>query len=86
MQTFDFGEAIRRMKQGRCVARSGWNGKNMHVYIEDGYTFRVKAGVFKGTERRYEPVIVMFTAQETHQPGWLASQADILAEDWAEIA
>jgi len=32
--------------------------------------------------RSYEPAICMFTAQQKHQPGWLASQADMLAEDW----
>jgi hypothetical protein len=82
MDRFDFGEAIRRMKAGACVCRDGWNGKGMHVYLEDGYRMPVKAGIYKGTERHYEPVIVMFTAQGKHQPGWLASQADMLAEDW----
>lgn len=81
-ETFDFGEAIRRMKTGACVARLGWNGKGMHIYLEDGYTMKIKGGIYKGTDRHYEPVIVMFTAQNKHQPGWLASQADMLADDW----
>lgn len=74
----NFGEAIAAMKDGQCVQRAGWNGKNMHIYLEDGYVFA------KGqpTERQYQPVIVMYTAQGTHQPGWLANQPDILSDDW----
>jgi Protein of unknown function (DUF2829) len=78
----NFGEAIAAMKAGHMVQRAGWNGKNMHIYLEDGYSQTIGDGVFKGQKRNYEPVICMFTAQGKHQPGWLASQPDILAEDW----
>jgi hypothetical protein len=78
----NFGQAIEAMKAGRYVARSGWNGRNMHIYLEDMWSFPIRDGVYKGQVRKYDPVICMFTAQGTHQPGWLASQADILAEDW----
>ena len=86
METFDFGEAIRRIKAGKCVQRAGWNGKGMHVYLEDGYKQPIKAGLFKGQVREYASAIYMFTAQGTHQPGWLASQADMLADDWQEVS
>jgi len=78
----NFGEAIAAMKASKLVQRAGWNGKGMHVYLEDGYTMTIRGGIFKGTTRTYEPVIVMFTAQGKHQQGWLASQADMLADDW----
>lgn len=64
----NIGEAVQVMKAGKKVGRSGWNGKNMHLYL-------------LGTLGSYEPCICMFTAQGKHQPGWLASQADLLAED-----
>ena len=73
----DFGEAIHALKDGKCLQRAGWNGKNMHIYLEDS--------TFKGEKRTYEPVIIMFTAQGAHQPGWLATQADMLALDWQTI-
>lgn len=76
-----FGEAIAAMKKGDRVQRSGWNGKNMHIYIEDKFHVLVGMGGIQH-KRTYNPVIVMFTAQGEHQPGWLASQADILSEDW----
>lgn len=77
-----FGEAIKEIKDGGMVRRAGWNGKGMHIYLEDGYSETVKGGVFAGEVRKYEPVICMYNAQGTHQPGWLANQPDILAEDW----
>lgn len=80
-----FGEAIEQMKVGRLLRRAGWNGKNMHVYLEDAHSYTVKAGIYKGERRRYEAHFVMFTAQGAHQPGWLASQADMLAEDWEVV-
>lgn len=84
-QNLSFGAAIESLKKGNCVSREGWNGKKMHIYFENMYHEIIQAGIYKGTERRYDPVICMFTAQKTHQPGWLASQADILANDWCII-
>lgn len=63
-----FGDAIEAMKEGHNVSRSGWNGKGMLIYIT----------CFPG----FEPCICMKTAQGALQPGWLASQTDILSTDW----
>jgi hypothetical protein len=71
-----FGEALEELKAGNSVARSGWNGRDMHIYYLDGLNVR-------GTP--LEPCIVMYTAQKKHQPGWLASQADMLADDWEVV-
>jgi hypothetical protein len=71
-----FGEAIEALKQKKCVGRKGWNGKKMYLYLED----------FSPPEpTQYEPCIVMYTAQGKYQPGWLASQADMLATDWVLV-
>ena len=78
----NFGEAIQALKTNQMVRRVGWNGKGMHIYLEDGYSHTIKAGVFKGEKRVTEPALYLYTAQGTHQPGWTASQADMLAEDW----
>lgn len=80
-----FGDALDLLKGGERVRRKGWNGKGMHVYLEDGFRFPVRAGVFKGADRKYEPVVVLFTAQGTHQPGWVCSQQDMLADDWEGV-
>jgi hypothetical protein len=79
----DFGWAIQQLKESRLVRRAGWNGKGMHLYLEEHLSFTVKATkTTRGIDRKYEPVICMFTAQQKHQPGWLANQADMLAMDW----
>lgn len=76
-----FGEAIEAMRLGHRVQREGWNGKNMHIYLENHFHVILGQGGMKH-ERKYNPVIIMFTAQGEHQPGWLASQPDMLASDW----
>ena len=81
----NFGQAIEALKNGDMVQRAGWNGKGMHLYLEDMLSHKIKGGVFMGEMRNYEPCVCMWTAQQTHQPGWLASQADMLAEDWQII-
>lgn len=81
-----FGLAIEAMRKGMKVARSGWNGKGMWLcYMppfvveepnertrEHGITESFQCGGY----------IVMWTAQGVWQPGWLASQTDMLADDW----
>ena len=81
----NFGDAIAAMKQGKLVQRAGWNGKGMHVYLEDMFSFPIRGGIYKGTARTYEPTLVLYTGKDTHQPGWNASTPDVLAEDWAVV-
>lgn len=81
----NFGEALAELKKDRWVRRAGWNGKNMHLYLEEHMSWPVPGGVFKGEVREYEPCICLFNAQGKHQPGWNASQPDMLAEDWEVV-
>lgn len=77
-----FGAALERLKSGDRVAREGWNGKGMWlVLIKPGNAMhRSSAGVYD-----MKPCIGMKTAQGDMQPGWLASQADMLADDWVVV-
>ena len=79
-----FGAAINALKSGNKVARKGWNDKGMYLILAEEGSF-YKVGQETGAEVGTEPFIVMFTAQQLFQPGWLASQADILAEDWTLV-
>lgn len=74
----NFGEAIAALKDGKRVARSGWNGKGMWLSL-------VKASEWSapGIENRL-PWIGMETATGDFVP-WLASQTDMLAEDWSLV-
>ena len=81
-----FGLAIEAIKIGKKVARSGWNGKGMFLFLVAGSTFKVNRapllGIYpEGTEINYCPHVDMRTADGKIVP-WLASQTDILAEDW----
>ena len=83
----DFGDAIRLLKAGFKVAREGWNGKGMWlVYVPGSYCKECYEGTpYKNAgldSVQIDGHIDMFTAGKTIQPGWLASQADMLAEDW----
>lgn len=81
-----FSEALDRVKAGECVARLGWNGKGMFIFLVPGSTFQVNRppllGIYReGTEVNYHAHIDMRTADNKIVP-WIASQTDLLAEDW----
>ena len=80
----NFGLAIEAMKNGERVAREGWNGKDMYVFLAYEADFVTDADIsaFDLVEVEVGDMLVMKTAQDTFQPGWLASQADMLADDW----
>ena len=82
----NFGNALAALKQGGLVAREGWNGKGMFIFLVPGSAFVVNRapllGIFPaGKQINYCPHIDMKTADEKVVP-WLASQTDVLAEDW----
>ena len=84
--TLTFGDALANIKLGYKLARTGWNGKSMFVFLVKGSTFEVNRppllGIYPlGTVINYLPHIDMKTADGSVVP-WLASQTDVLAEDW----
>ena len=85
-----FGLAVEALKMGKKVARSGWNGKGMFLFLVAGSTFEVNRapllGIYPaGTVVNYCPHIDMKTADDKVVP-WLASQTDVLADDWLILA
>ena len=74
-----FGEALEALKAGKKVARTGWNGKGMYLYLADGKLLTQKIG---DGSYPFADSIVMKTADNRYCIGWLASQTDMLAEDW----
>jgi len=89
-QALTFGDALHFLKLGRHVARKGWNGKGMWLEkidpMDDGDNPRIyEYRVFPARrELRLLPFIAMKTADNGFVP-WLASQTDMLAEDWAVL-
>jgi len=87
----DFGEALEQLKEGKKLARHGWNGyhKDMWIclmpalYLEsEKVNGRTKEHIGEGIDLDCQPYIALWTAKNKWQPGWLASQEDMLADDW----
>lgn len=86
----DFSMALTALKSGKRVRRSGWNGKGMWLILvpgTPGASLREGSPYYAAGLRTVDiaPHIDMFTAQGTMQPGWLASQTDMLADDWEVV-
>lgn len=87
--SMNFGLAIEAVKKGFRVARHGWNGKNMSVAYQKGYPQGIPCnkntaeawGMKEGELFKCRPYLQMRCADGTFQM-WLASQSDILADDW----
>lgn len=89
-----FGEALTLLNAGHPVTRQGWNGKGMFLIKAGGYSVPAAEARPNGiitkeflqgrglTHLEILPHIDMWTAQNTYLAGWLASQSDMLADDW----
>lgn len=85
----NFGQALELVKSGARVARAGWNGKGMFIFLVPGSTFQVNRapllGIYPaGTTIHYHGHVDMKTADGMVVP-WLCSQTDMLAEDWEQV-
>jgi hypothetical protein len=83
------GWAVKTMQDGERVRRTGWNGKNMYLFLVPGSTFTVTADrpmgracpEMVGKEISYHAHVDIRTTQGDVVP-WLCSQSDLLATDW----
>ena len=80
METFDFGQALKALKSGSKVQRTGWNGKGLWLELQ----------VPDANSKMTLPYIFMsYPTDAQNTPGarvpWLASQTDVLAEDWHTV-
>ena len=86
----NFGDAIAALKEGKRVARVGWNGKAMFLFLVSSSNFVVNREPLlsimgEGAIVTYRPHIDMRDAEGKIVP-WLASQTDMLADDWEVVA
>lgn len=87
-----FSEALEMLKEGFRMTRKGWNGKGMYVVMQRGYPEGIIANentrnalhLPEGAIVKVRPYLMMVDAQGMLVP-WVASQTDILAEDWTDI-
>jgi hypothetical protein len=83
----NFGKALEALKEGKKVSRSGWNGKGMYIYIQNGSQISREQARNGHLAVLPEPITIrphidMKDAEGKIVIGWLASQTDLLAEDW----
>lgn len=99
LDAMSFGHAIKAMQDGHRVARAGWNGKGMFIVLMP--PLYLPPYNTQGTDRKVndrtakwigedapldcQPYFAMYTAAKQWQPGWLASQTDMLANDWTIV-
>lgn len=88
-ENMDFGDAVRALKEGKRVTRSGWNGKGMFAYLVPPASYPVQTGAAKahfgeGSMVPYNAYLALKGADGTVST-WAPSCSDTLAEDWAVI-
>lgn len=78
-----FGFAIEAAKRGLKIARKGWNGKNQHIELATSISYTNREGKIINAEHdAIGNCALAFVGTSGIQMGWLASQADMLADDW----
>lgn len=81
-----FGIALEMLKKGFRVARKGWNGKKQYIQLATAISYKSMDGDVVNCE--HESIgnkAIAFVGTSSVQMGWLASQADMLAEDWVIV-
>lgn len=79
----DFGKAVEALKAGKKVARRGWNGKGQYIELATNISYMNAAGeIVNCNHDAIGNKAIAFVGTSGVQMGWLASQADMLAEDW----
>lgn len=80
----NFGLAIEAAKKGKKIARAGWNGKNQYVELGHDFSYIAPGGIPVRPVQHLDigSQALVFVGTRGRQVGWLASQADMLADDW----
>jgi hypothetical protein len=81
----DFSEALLQLKSGKALRRSGWNASNQYIYLVPAASYPPQTTIakaeFDGKDVPYGAYLAIKTVQGNVVP-WLASQTDLLNEDW----
>ena len=82
----NFGEALQAVKSGEKAKRAGWNGKNQYIELATCISYvNMKGEVVNAEHEAIGNKAIAFVGTSGVQMGWLASQADMLAEDWEMV-
>lgn len=82
----DFGKAIQLLKEGKRLQREGWNGKNQYIELATNISYKnSKEEIINAEHEAIGNKAIAFVGTSGVQIGWLASQSDMLANDWKEV-
>ena len=81
-EAMDFGDAIRALKAGKKVCRKGWNGKGQYITLGTKFSYVDCDGKADAVHQTSGTAALVFHGTIGVQVGWLASQSDMLSEDW----
>lgn len=89
----DFSDALRQCTDGNKITRTGWNAPGQYVVHQKGYPDGIAinantaqaTGIPQGTVEKFAPYLMIRNAQGVFVP-WLASQGDLLADDWEVLS
>lgn len=82
----DFGKAIQLLKEGKRLQRNGWNGKNQYIELATNISYKnAKEEIINTEHKSIGNKAIAFVGTSGVQIGWLASQADMLSNDWKEV-
>ena len=85
-EEMDFGQALKCLKNGLKVARKSWSGEWAYLFMITDMELHTEANIGPKMDKcTVAPCICMRMAKHDFQPGWLASQDDMLAEDWIVV-
>ena len=82
----NFGKAIALLKKGKKVSRKGWNGKNQYIELASNISYKNADGeIININHKTIGNKAIAFVGTSGIQIGWLASQSDMLSDDWELI-
>lgn len=80
-----FGDAIKHIKDGGKASREGWNGKDQYIELATCISYKnIRGEIVNADHKDIGNDAIAFVGTRGIQLGWLASQADILADDWVK--
>ena len=82
----NFGKAIELLKEGKKLRRKGWNGKNQYIELATNISYKNADGeLININHKTMGNKAIAFIGTSGIQIGWLASQSDMLSDDWELI-
>ena len=82
----NFGKAIILLKEGKKLRRKGWNGKNQFIELATNISYKNADGeIININHKTIGNKAIAFIGTSGIQIGWLASQSDMLSDDWELI-